>query len=78
MIVLGIVALIGAWLLGFWFLAFGFRRRNAGAPVVHVYEGEHAWGEWSKPYVVGPDAYNYELWQERRCQCGNRDFRRAP
>lgn len=36
------------------------------------YEGQHAWGEWSKPYGV---AGRPEPWQERRCQCGNRDFR---
>lgn len=39
------------------------------------FEGVHQWAPWSKPYgVLGTD----EKWQERRCQCGNRDFRPAP
>lgn len=46
----------------------------------HDYRGDHAWTEWSEPY--GVKGYGWyaptEWWQERKCQCGNRDFRRAP
>lgn len=55
------------------------------------YDGTHAWGEWSRPYLAakGPtrtqetetgllQLRDMVWWQERRCQCGNRDFRRVP
>lgn len=46
-----------------------------GAHLGDDYEGHHAWGPWSRPYRVHGRP---EPWQERRCQCGNRDFRPVP
>lgn len=53
-------------------------------------EGQHAWGPWSTPYQAmhhdltsrryGPPLLvdsGFPWWQERRCQCGNRDFRQV-
>lgn len=53
------------------------------------YEGDHAWSEWGPSYRAinhdsasrryglppGDDSSPFPWWQERRCQCGNRDFR---
>lgn len=53
-----------------------YEPRERGAPFVHEYEGTHLWGEWSEPYEARYPGH-VEMWQGRRCQCGNRDFRRA-
>lgn len=48
--------------------------RSRPAPCISTLEGSHQWGPWSQPYQV---TGRWEWWQERRCQCGNRDFRVA-
>lgn len=59
---------------------YRLRRPDLGCHPVVDYEGTHRWGLWSAPYdawVNGP-AGPHERWQQRQCQCGNRDWRRAP
>lgn len=58
----------GGFIIGLW---AGLRWAVVSA--CRPFEGEHAWGPWSEPYPAG----QHGLWQQRRCQCGNRDFRRA-
>jgi hypothetical protein len=76
MIVLAVTFTVAAiMLLGF---LIGYLGRPSPPPWTHDYEGTHAWGEWSKTYgaPTGPGGRS-QTWQERKCQCGNRDFRKV-
>ena len=84
MFVVGSVALIG-WC---YQIHACKHHREVYRGTTHDYEGDHKWGPWSQPYQAiqhdspsrryGPPASTnsgFPWWQERRCQCGNRDFR---
>lgn len=62
-----------AFFIGYW-CGLSRARRVLGAYLRGGYEGDHLWTDWSFPYA----ASNGEMWQQRSCQCGNRDFRRLP